>query len=78
MSLPDDSEMSMMEKFTIMRLIIDQRDWLILALLARCGGDAKVTKEELDFVRKTYDVDESVKSTAQNLTDVHLKLKLKV
>jgi hypothetical protein len=76
--LPDDSEHSLVEKIVIMAFVMDQKDWLIMCLLARCGGDAKITKEELDFVRKTYSVDNSVSSVGNVLTDVHMKLKLKV
>jgi hypothetical protein len=75
MSLPDDQEL--MQKIVIMSFVLDQKEWLIMALLARCGGDAKITKEELDFVRRTYTMDESISSASQVLTDVHMKLKMK-
>lgn len=79
MSLPDDdNDTSMVEKMFIMKFMMEQQAWLIMALLARCGGDAKITKDELDFVRRTYAVDENVSSMSQVLQDVHLKLKLKV
>jgi len=76
MSPPDDNDNALVEKLVLMKFILEQKDWLMMCLLARCGGDVKVTKEELDFVRKTYSVDESVSSIGQVLTDVHMKLKM--
>jgi hypothetical protein len=77
MSDPDDDSMTLIEKFTIMKFVLEQRDWLMMALLARCGGQATITKEELEFIRKSYEMDESVKSLGQVMTDVNMKLKLK-
>lgn len=77
MSDPADKDYSVQEKLIIMGFVLEQRDWLMMSLLARCGGSANITKEEMDFVRRTYEMDENIKSLGQVLTDVHLKLKLK-
>lgn len=75
MSTPE--EMGLIEKIVLLQFVLDQHRWLILVLLARCGGEAKVTKEELDFVMKSYEMDEVISSHAHTVEDVYLKLSLK-
>lgn len=75
MSTPD--EQSLMERLVILQFVLDQQRWVTQALLARCGGEAKLNKDEMDFVMKSYEMDESISMQAQTLDHIYMKLRLK-
>ena len=49
-----------------------------MCLVARCGCgmDIIITKDELDFVNKSYEMMESINASGDKLVDIKLKLRL--
>ena len=73
----DEPKDRLLERAIILNTLLEQSTIIITALLARCGGEATLTKEELDFVRKTYESMSEIKGVDGDLVAVSMKLKLK-
>lgn len=76
---PDEQQLveELGKKLMFLSFILEQKDLVIMALLTRCSGKVIITNTEIDFIRKTYSMDESINSKSQALEDIHLKLTLK-
>ena len=76
---PDEQQVveELGKKLIFLSFLLEQKDWIIMALLTRCSGKVIITNTEMDFVRKTYSMDESINSKSQALEDIQLKLTLK-
>lgn len=69
-------EIELIEAMGIMRHALELADTIYTCLTVRCGGAVTITSQELDFVRKNYSLEKTLRS--EDLTsDIKLATRLK-
>lgn len=72
----DDREIKMIQDIGMMEKTLETYDVLLACLVTRCGGNIKLTPEELRFVADTYALEKTFKTDSTAL-EVTLSVKLK-
>lgn len=69
-------EIELIEQMGVMKRLLEIHKLLQTCLVARCGGEVKLTHDELENARKTYILIENVQ--AENyMADVHMRVRLR-